>query len=315
MLNLKKTLSIGLISTISIITLASCATPQKDIKEVNEENAIIVTHSKGETTVSKNPEKAVVFDMGILDSIDALGIDVELAVPVASLPTSLADYESVATNAGGIKEPDMEAIYEFQPDVIFISGRQEDYYDELSEIAPTIYVDLEATTYMEDFERNITYLGEIFSKEQEAKSAIDEINTIVENTKLKTADLQDKALILLANNGSLSVYGSGSRFGLIHDVLGIKSADETIEVSTHGQEASYEYISKINPDIIYVIDRTTVVGGEQQAGDTLENDLVKSTNAYKNNKIIYLDAESWYLVNGGINSVKTMVSEIENSLS
>ena len=112
----------------------------------------------------------------------------------------------------------------------------------------------------------------------------------------------------------LSAYGKGSRFGIVHDVLGVKVADDTIEVSTHGQEASFEYISKVNPDILFVVDRTAVVGGETAGSDTLDNDLVKGTNAGKNNKIIYLDPETWYLGGAGITSVKAMVEEVVNAL-
>lgn len=116
---------------------------------------LTIKHSKGETTVKLNPIKVVVFDMGILDIIDALGIDAELAAPVSSIPEYLSEYANV-TNAGGIKEPDLEAIFSFEPDVIFISGRQSDYYDELNKIAPTVYVDLEANNYMEDLKNNVS---------------------------------------------------------------------------------------------------------------------------------------------------------------
>ena len=37
-----------------------------------------------------------------------------------------------------LKEPDMEKIFELTPDLIIISGRQADYYEELNKIAPTI---------------------------------------------------------------------------------------------------------------------------------------------------------------------------------
>ena len=40
---------------------------------------------------------------------------------------------------------------------------------------------------------------------------------------------------MLVNEGQLSAYGKGSRFGLIHDTFGFKAADDKIEASTHGQ--------------------------------------------------------------------------------
>ncbi len=52
----------------------------------------------------------------------------------------------------------------------------------------------------------------------------------------------NNALVVLVNEGQLSAYGKGSRFGLIHDTFGFKAADDKIEASTHGQSVSYEYV-------------------------------------------------------------------------
>lgn len=281
---------------------------QETTAESTDETEITIEHSKGSTTVVASPQKSVVFDMGILDIMDALEVDTELAVPIGSVTSYLSEYES-AVDAGGIKEPNIEAIFEFEPDVIFISGRQEDYYDELSEIAPTIYVDLDTETYLDDFIANVTNIGAIYGKEDEAAQRLADIQKTIDEGKAKAAESDAKALIVLTNDGSMSAYGRGSRFGIIHDVLGIKTVDESIDVSTHGQEASYEYIAEVNPDILFVVDRTAVVGGTQMAGSTLDNELVQSTNAAKNEKIIYLDAETWYLAGGGLTAVETMINE------
>ena len=112
----------------------------------------------------------------------------------------------------------------------------------------------------------------------------------------------------------MSAYGPSSRFGLIHDVFGFGAADEKIEVSTHGQSISFEYIMETNPDVLFVIDRNTAVGGESGAEETIENELVQKTTAFKEDKIIYLNPDSWYLSGGGLKSVKIMAEEIEASL-
>lgn len=274
---------------------------------------VTITHSKGTTEVKANPQKVVVFELGILDIMDALGVDAELAVPTDSLTTYLEKYAS-ATNAGGIKQPDIEGIYNFKPDVIFISGRQGDYYDELNKIAPTVYVDQSAENYMEDFENNVRTIAKLFGKQSVAEEKLADIEALVAEGQKKAQESGENALVILTNDGSMSAYGKGSRFGIVHDVLGVPAADDTIEVSTHGQEASYEYISKVNPDVLFVIDRTAVVGGDKLASDTLDNDLVKGTKAGKNNKIVYLDPETWYLGGAGLTSVKTMIEEIVNGL-
>ena len=44
----------------------------------------------------------------------------------------------------------------------------------------------------------------------------------VEEVKAKATATEEKALIVLGSEGSLSVFGPGSRFGVIHDVYGVK---------------------------------------------------------------------------------------------
>lgn len=289
-------------------TASTAATTQSDAAAQH-----VIKHSMGETTVPTDPKKVAVFDMGVLDILATLEVDAELAVPVDSLPGYLSKFNT-AVNAGGIKEPDMEALFTFAPDVIFISGRQGDYYEELSKIAPTVFVDLQSATYMEDLNRNVNNIAAIFNKTEQATASLTAIEEKVASVKELAEDNASKALIILTNDGSISAYGAGSRFGLIHDVLGVKTADENIEVSTHGQEVNFEYISKIDADILFVVDRTTVVGGSTTASATLDNQLVNDTKAAKNDKIVYLDAETWYLSGGGIQSVASMIAEVEAAL-
>jgi iron complex transport system substrate-binding protein len=46
----------------------------------------------------------------------------------------------------------------------------------------------------------------------------------------------------------------------------------------------------------------------------LDNDLVKSTNAARNGKIIPLDSSSWYLVGYGLNNLPKMIDAVATSL-
>lgn len=296
---------------VGLLTLATgCSNNQSS---ASADSTIEITHSKGSATVKQNAKKVAVFDFGVLDIMDNLNINAEYAIPSDSLPSYLSKFET-ATNAGGIKEPDLEALYTFQPDVIFISGRQESYYEELSKIAPTVYVEVNAATYVQDVEKNTMNIAKIFNKEEEAKTKLTAIQKEIDDVKIRTASLDQKALIVLTNDGNISAYGAGSRFGLIHDTLGFPTADANIEVSTHGQKVNYEYIAEINPDILFVVDRTQVVSGSTTATQTLDNDLIKSTNAYKNGKIINLSPDYWYLSTGGLTSVSEMVKEAASAL-
>lgn len=273
-------------------------------------DAVSITHKLGEVTVTGIPQKVVVFDFGMLDTIDELALNVEIALPKSNVPGYLEKYNTDAyTNAGDIKEPDLEAINAFQPDLIIISGRQADYYADLSGIAPTLYVEVDSSRYMDDFKQNVGWIGQIFDKTAEVDAKIAEIEAVIADTQAKV-NPEEKALIVLTNDGSVSAYGSGSRFGIIHDVFGVAQADSGIAVSTHGQEVNYEYISEMNPDILFVVDRTTIVGGENTAQKTLDNDLVNATSAVANGRVYYLDPNVWYLSGGGLQSVAEMARAI-----
>ena len=294
----------------------STPTEENNETEEAESDVIEITHelAKEPVEVKKNPEKVVVFDFGMLDTFDELGIEVA-GVPQKNIPSYLSKYEDEKyENVGGLKEPDLETIHAMQPDVIFISGRQSDMYDELSEIAPTVYVGLDTSNYMESFKGNMEMVAEIFGKEDEMTAELAEIDEQIAAIKEKTDASDEKALIILGNEGKVSAYGSSSRFGIIHDVFGFKAADENIEASTHGQSITFEYILETNPDVLFVIDRDAAIGGESSAKDSVENDLVKKTTAYENDAIYYLDPNYWYLSGGGLLSIKEMIKEIEDAL-
>ncbi|WP_062512982.1 siderophore ABC transporter substrate-binding protein [Halobacillus sp. KGW1] len=314
----------SLISLLSMLTLvlllAACgnsgeAEEKASADEEGKKEEVTIEHELGETTLEKNPEHVVVFDFGTLDTLDSLGVEVT-GLPQMNIPSYLSKFESSDyKNAGGLKEPDFEAIYDMDPDLIIISGRQADLYEDFKDIAPTIYVELDAENYMESFKGNVEMIGKIFDKEKEAEKQLLDVEENMKALQEKTAGIDGKGLITLSNGGKVSAYGPGSRFGIIHDVFGVPAVDEDLDVSTHGQNVSYEYIAENNPDYLFVVDRDAVVNGEAAAKQTIENDLVKETTAFKEDQIVYLDPDIWYLSGGGLTSVQMMVDEIDSAVS
>ena len=312
---------LGFLMSLLVIFLVACGSDddaektESDEEDSEEPQTVTVEHELGTTEVDKNPEKVVVFDMGSLDTLDKLGIEVT-GVPQQSVPDYLSKYEGDEyENVGGLKEPDFEKIAEIDPDLIIISGRQGDMYDELQELGDTIFLGVDTDNYMESFEDNVNTIGEIFDKETEAADALDAIEEKIDKAK-ETAEEADKnGLIILANDDKISAYGPSSRFGLIHDVVGVPAVDEGIEVSTHGQNVSFEYVVEQDPDLLYVIDRGAAIGeGESATKLIVENKLMEDTKAMQNDDIYYLDPEYWYLSGGGLISVEEMVNEIAESL-
>ncbi|WP_368254604.1 siderophore ABC transporter substrate-binding protein [Clostridium paraputrificum] len=273
---------------------------------------IKITHKLGETEVTKNPSRVIVFDYGIADALNTLDVEI-IGLPKSNLPSLLSKYEDGKyENVGSLKEPDMEKVYELKPDLIIMSGRLESYYEELNKIAPTIYLGVDNTDYLGSFKKNMETLGQIFDKEKEVKTQVAKVEEAIGKVNEKAEGVN--ALIALANDNAFSVYGEGSRFGIIHKEFGIEAVDKTIESSTHGQKASFEYILDKNADYLFVIDRAAVTGGNTSAKEMFDNEIIKKTDAYKNGNIVYLDADVWYTISGGIESTQKMVDEVLEAL-
>ncbi len=85
--------------------------------------------------------------------------------------------------------------------------------------------------------------------------------------------------------------------------------------AAHGEAISFEFLKSNNPDTLYVIDRDSAMGTAGEASSAvLDNELVKSTNAAKNNKVVNLDSTAWYMVGYGLNNLHTMIDEVAAGL-
>lgn len=278
-------------------------------------DSVEIRHDLGQVTVAAGPKRIVAFDLSILDSIDRLGVlGISYAVPKQNLPPYLAKYKAAAVvDAGGMKEPNLERIYEFQPDVIFISARQTDYHEKLSQIAPTVCANVDYDDFLPSFRRNMAMLGDLLLVPDQARALADEVAGKALATAEKAAGSGKQGLIVMVNDGALSVYGPGSRFGVIHDVLKVPSADPGIAVSIHGQSVDFEYLARIDPDLLFVINRNMAIGANGASG-VLDNELVKRTKAGKNGGIVNLDSSVWYLSGAGLESLPIMIDEIDKAL-
>ena len=295
--------------------LIGCNTKTSDNEQDNTQT-ITVSYRGGETEVSKNPKNVVVLDYGSLDILNEMGVDSVSALPKKSLPDYLNEYnDEKYTDLGSVKEFNLEAVNELNPDLIIIEGRQADSYDEFSKIAPTIYLGSDGANYLETLKNNVTVLGQIFDKEDVAKEKIEEIENRMNSIKEKVKADNLNALMTMVSDGSMSVYGEGSRFNIIYNELGFMSADSSIEISNHGQSISNEYLVSKNPDYLFVIDKGAMTGGENQpAKEIIENELVKTTDTYKNGNIVYLDPQTWYVGGAGIKAANEMLNEVEEAL-
>ena len=270
------------------------------------------SYSFEDVTFDSKPENIVVFDYGFLDTLDALGVEGVVGVAKdSSLPDHLEkysgdEYESIGT----LKEPLLEDIAALEPDVIFISGRQAAYYEQLKDITPNVvFVGAVEDDYWNTFLASVDIAAKMFEKEAEAEEYLAKFDSALEEVK-NLASNYETSLVTMYNEGNLSGFSTKSRFGYVYEVYGFKPVTEDIESSSHGSNFGFEAILEFDPEVLFVIDRTAAVGGESNIDKDLENDIVKQTIAYQNDRVVYLDGPLWYLSGGGLQSELAKIEEI-----
>lgn len=264
-----------------------------------------------DVTLDEMPEKMVVFDYGFLDTLTTLGVEGIVGIPKdSSLPKHLSEYASDEyASVGSLKEPLLEDIAELAPDVIFISGRQAPFYEQLSEIAPVVFVGTSQDDYWNTFLKSVDVAAQMFDKEDEAAEHIAKIESAIEEVKTLAGNYEN-VLVTMYNEGKLSGFATNSRFGYIYDIYGFVPVTEDIEASSHGSNFGFEAILEFNPQVLFVIDRTAATGGESNIEADMENDIIKKTTAFENDNIVYLDGPLWYLSGGGLQSELAKIEEI-----
>lgn len=314
-----KRITLAFLALFSIIALAACSSAE----QVSTSQDITIQTSTGETTVPSNPQKIVVLDYGVADSLRALGKeDTIVGMPKDSLPTYLKDLKDKKeiTNVGNLREVNLETVAELEPDLIILSSRTQDQQAEFEKIAPAIYFETSTSDYLNSVKTNATELAKLFGDEvvKEAESKLADIDTLVQTAQDKNKDTQLTTLTVLLNEGSMAGIAPDGRYSFIYKTLGFQPTNLKLEENTqgnqgrsHGSSLSLESVNQINPDIIFVVDRTLAIGGDDtQNSDILNNALIQETNAGKNKKIITLTPDLWYLSGGGLESTKLMFEEV-----
>ena len=282
-----------------------------------EQTTVQITDANGEKAeLKKNPKRVVVFDYGVADILKNLGVDAVVGLPKnGKMPEILSNYsDDKYTNVGSLKETDFEAVESLNPDLIIIGGRQAEDIDSFKEIAPTVNLAVDGQDYMNSFKTVVTDLGNLFDKQDEAKKAIDEIEAKIAKVNKTVTEKGLTASVVMANEGSISVFSAKSRYGLIYNGLWFSEADKNIDDSTHGQQVSFEYFLENNSDYVFVVDRGAVTGKGEAASKLFDNEVMNKTEVSKNGNIVYLNSVIWYTMTGGIESTNQMIDEIADAV-
>ena len=271
-----------------------------------------IVHDFGTTELKKVPKRIVILDNLYGEILDPLHI-----TPVGAT-TGQADSQEFSTlfkkqykdakvvSIGWQGNPDLDKIAELKPDLILMTGEQEDLYDELSEIAPTVGYQIN-TDENWDYHETSLNVAEIFDKRDEMKKDLDRVDAreavFAENVKAKFGDQKLMYLRVTDNDIRYYVYG---HFGYLYDTYHFNRA-ETFNPDDMFQVIDPDKLKDINPDLLIV-----QADSQELLDNKLKNTPVwTSLKAVQNNKVIYADY-STYMLGFGIVSQEAIMKQISD---
>ena len=271
-----------------------------------------IVHDFGTTELKKAPKRIVILDNLYGEILDPLDI-----TPVGAT-TGQADSQEFSTlfkkqykdakvvSFGWQGNPELDKIAELKPDLILMTGEQEDLYDELSEIAPTVGYQIN-TDENWDYHETSLKVAEIFDKRDEMKKDLDRLDAreavFAENVKAKFGN--QKLMYLRVTDNDIRYYAYG-HFGYLYDTYHFNRA-ETFNPDDMLQVIDPDKLKDINPDLLIV-----QADSQELLDNKLKNSPVwTSLKAVQNNKVIYADY-STYMLGFGIVSQEAIMKQISD---
>ncbi len=283
--------TIGLM--VLVLSLAACGGGSSEDSggETTSDNRTI-EHAMGSTEISGTPERVVVLDTGELDSAMTLGVKPVGAVEAVEglgYPSYLDGTEEIE-NVGTIEEPNLEKIVSLNPDLILSSKlRHEQIYDQLSQIAPTVFTETTGVTWKENFEvhaeaLNRTDEGNIVKKEYQGRT--DEFEQAMD-------DNPPTVSIVRFLPGDTRIYQKESFIGTVLEDAGLPRPPSQDVEGFAIMNASKELIPKMGGDVVFV----TTYGPEGQSTEQkiTGDPLWQKLEAVQQGKVYEVSDDLWML--------------------
>ena len=310
--NILKTL---VVSCLAAMMLVGCGTNSGSNNDKSSEKKVTVTDVRGEVEIPANPERIVDLS-GNSDILSILGYKVvgtanSDAYDYTKFPTYLEETLKGAEILGYSMQDtmDVEAVMNLNPDLIVISTVQEKMYDQLSEIAPTVMIQLEALKWKDDDKA----FAKVFNKEDVANKWLADYEA-----KAKKAGDKIKAeygenttyLSFLASGGQFFIF-DGAGFGsVLYEDMGLAKPEGMPEQSDISLPVvTYEGLASIKSDYIFLI--STPEDLKQLESNAIWNSLP----AVKEGKVVVLESSPYF--NQGYSSIgrQLLVDEIGEMLN
>ncbi|QRN81395.1 MAG: ABC transporter substrate-binding protein, partial [Nocardiopsis sp. BM-2018] len=218
----------------------------------------------------------------------------------------------------------LEAIVAAEPDLVINGQRFTDHQDDIASLVPDATVlDLEpreGEPFDAELKRQISVLGEVFDKQDEAERLIEDFDAAVERVN-EAYDEDDSVMAVTTSGGDIGYLapGVGRTLGPAFDIFGLTPALQVEGASDdhQGDDISVEAIADSNPDWILVMDRDAAVAadeaGYEEADKILsESEALSSVNAVENEQIVYMPLDTY--TNEGIQTYTEFFNAFADAL-
>ena len=262
----------SLIAAVAAAGLLLTACSDAESTSANGESAATAASESGTVTVEDNfgtqeialpVEKVASTDNRTFEILNEWGIDL-VAAPKQLVPFTVPEYKDDETiqDLGTHREPNLEILTAAQPDLIVNGQRFTQHRDAIVKLNPgASIVEFEprdGEPLGEELKRQVTELGKIFEKEDEAGQLIADFDAAVERAKAAYNPGQT-VMAINVSGGEIGYIAPsvGRTYGPIFDLVGLTPALEVAESSDNhqGDDISVEAIAESNPDWLLVLDR------------------------------------------------------------
>lgn len=311
----KKVLKTIVATCMTAMMFVGCASNGTANEDKTTENTVTVTDVRGEVEIPAEPQRIVDLS-GNSDILSILGYDVvgtanSDAYDYTKFPSYLEETLKGAEILGYSMQDtmDVEAVMNLNPDLIVISTVQEKMYDQLSEIAPTVMIQLEALNWKDD----VRALAKVFDKEDVANEWIANYETKAKEAgdKIKTEYGEDTTyLSFLASGGQFFIF-DGAGFGdVLYNDMGLaKPAGMPEQTDISLPVVTYEGLAAIQSDYIFLI------ATDEDLAQLEANSIWNNLPAVKNGNVVVLESSPYF--NQGYSPIgrEILVDEIGDMLN
>ena len=300
---------------MTAMMFVGCASNGTANEDKTTENTVTVTDVRGDVEIPADPQRIVDLS-GNSDILSILGYDVvgtanSDAYDYTKFPSYLEETLKGAEILGYSMQDtmDVEAVMNLNPDLIVISTVQEKMYDALSEIAPTVMIQLEALNWKDD----VRALAKVFNKEDVANEWIANYENKAKEAgdKIKAEYGEDTTyLSFLASGGQFFIF-DGAGFGdVLYNDMGLaKPAGMPEQTDISLPVVTYEGLAAIQSDYIFVI------ATDEDLAQLEANSIWNNLPAVKNGNVVVLESSPYF--NQGYSSIgrEILVDEIGDMLN